>query len=101
MESGNNLQLALFQSSDKGPCVKLSLCISGDFGWTLYVHGVAVDSSSPIMASASPLLESVSQVASILSFVDSCTVCCGNPDDKYLPLVKSRKGKGKFFGASG
>ena len=99
MGSGNDLQLGLFEDSDRGPCVKLSLCIDSDFVWTLYVHGIALNSASPVMTSASPFLESVSQVASVLSFVDSCTICCGNPDEKYLPLVKSRKGK--FVDVSG
>lgn len=96
---GAKMELAGFRSTDKGPIVQFVLSVVEDFRWQLHIYGLTLSHQSPVMASFPPLLKSVSGVRDICLFVDNCTLCCGNWDNKYLPLADARKGK--FMDISG
>ena len=44
-------------------------------------------------------LYEVSDIKTVLHYVDSCSICMGNGDEKFKPLVSSRKGN--FMDTSG
>ena len=43
-------------------------------------------------------LNSVSSVSNLITVINSRSICCGNNDDKFLPLIEARKGT--FMGSS-
>ena len=68
-----------------------SLQIKGDFTWDLHVRNEHLGASTPL-ALLLPSVSSASEVEELIRLVESCTICIDNPDDKYAPLVSSRKG---------
>lgn len=89
-------------ASDKVVLCKLELCggavdtvyslqIQEDFTWDMYVRQEHMAASSPL-ALLLPTVCSVSEVVELLCQIDNCTICIGNPDDKYSVLIASRKG---------
>ena len=93
------MQLARFKTIGNGPTLEVALCIKEDFTWQLQVRGVSLSFLSTPLSSFPPTLVSVSAVERLLSFVNSCTFCCGNLDKKYQSLAESKKGK--FIDVSG
>ena len=72
--------------------VTFSLSIQTDFSWVLHYCGNEVDTKAcSILASASPCLDSVSRVLTVVEAVKDSKVCIGNPDENFLPLLMSRE----------
>ena len=72
--------------------VTFSLSIQTDFSWVLHYCGNKVDTKAcSILASASPSLDSVSRVLTVVEAVKDSKVCIGNPDENFLPLLMSRE----------
>ena len=90
------ISLALMEMTSKGPVVAVSICIHEDFSWQLYVQRKVIEPCSPALPR---VLDSVSALEAIISYVSSCNICCGNSDEKFLPLANCRKGK--FMDSSG
>ena len=44
-------------------------------------------------------IPSISALNTVVAFVNGCTICGGNPDEKFVHLAEARKGK--FIDASG
>ena len=83
----------------EGDCfvVASSITITEELAWKLHAYGRNVSLQG--QDSVSPTLSSVSAVSAAIRFVCSSHICCGNTDEKFLPLVQARKGK--FMDASG
>ena len=77
----------------EGDClvVASSITITEQLAWKLHVYGRNVSLQG--LDSVSPTLSSVSAVSAAIRFVCSSHICCGNTDEKFLPLVQARKGK--------
>ena len=77
----------------------LSVTINGDMSWEATVLGTKLLPSSETFSSLPQVVRVVADIETVLNFVNSCSVCVGNPDEKYEPLVSCSKGK--FMDSSG
>ena len=75
--------------------VAASVTIHEGFSWQVQMQ----DRIIPPQQFYSVDLTSVSAISNLITTVNSRSICCGNPDEKFLPLVKARKGK--FMDSSG
>ena len=76
-----------------------SVVIHQDLVWHVCVKGQKLTTCSPPLSSLPQVISSVADVRDLLKFIHSCDICSGNSDEKYAPLVASRKGN--FMNASG
>ena len=77
----------------------LSVMINGDMSWEATVLGTKLLPSSEMFSSLPQVVRAVTDIETALNFVDCCSICVGNPDEKYEPLVSCRNGK--FMDSSG
>ena len=57
------------------------------------MHGKSDPLQEILSDSLSLILTSASAISSLISYMDGCSICCGNSDEKFLPLVEVRKEK--------
>ena len=73
------------------------LCISSDLTWEAHIHGhklsSTTDANSPL--SSVPHKLDHQSLTSLLQLMDKCRVCPGNPEQRFLAMADSRKGKFK------
>ena len=79
--------------------ISMSLVVNIDMSWEVTVLGSKLPSSCAILSSLPQIIGSMSHIKSILAYVDSCSVCIGNNDEKFHSLVTSRDGD--FMDSSG
>lgn len=65
-----------------------SLTILGSFSWFISVFGHKV----PNPVNFGDKLSTGSGVLEVISYLDSCVRCIGNPDEKFRCLSEARKG---------
>ena len=75
----------------KSPSFRFSLIIGRDFTWKLHVLGVPAPSCN-ICANTPDKLTTLSEVQDLLIKVDNCSVCTGNTDNRFVEMMKRRKG---------
>ena len=68
--------------TDKGQVVDKSICIHEDCAWQLNIQQKIIHPQS-LGVNILHALNSVSALKHILSYVDSCNICCSNPDEKF------------------
>ena len=84
------------------PVVAMSVAIQKDFTWKLHAHGHSFDHSTLLgcFPFAWPTsLCSCSSIYEVLHVLGTLSFCPGIPDEKFVPLVRQRKGK--FMDQSG
>ncbi len=81
-----------FQSPGSAPDVQCCLQISRDFSWKAYFCGKELQRQCTILQDTPHSLTAGDDVASVVGSVNSSKPCLGNPDDKYMALLPSRKG---------
>ena len=69
-----------------------SIMINSDMTWNVYVHGNKVLCRRNTPLSQFPDRLSAESLQSLISIVDSASVCPGNPDEKFIHMVKAKKG---------
>jgi len=74
----------------------LAVTVNVDLSWEATILGLPC---SIVFSSLPQVIKSVPDVEAILEFVDSCTLCVGNADEKFGLLVSSREGR--FMDISG
>ena len=74
------------------PQISISMIICIDLSWHVRVHGHMLHASCPPLSSLPQTITSVDNVRRVLKYLNSCTVCIGNSDEKYIPLIRPRKG---------
>lgn len=79
--------------------LSLSVTINADMSWEASVQGHKLLSSCDVFLSLPQVVRTVSDIKTVLHYVDSCSICMGNDDKKFEPLVSSRKGN--FMNSSG
>ena len=70
-----------------------SVIVNADFSWQASVHGHIIQPTSSNPLSSIPVNLNQSSLSNLVSVLDSCTVCPGNPDPHFVTMVESRKGK--------
>ena len=69
-----------------------SVTVDFDFSWCLRIGEKQLFSSTSSLASLPSSISSVVALTAVLDFIDSCSICTGNQDPKYAPLIAVRKG---------
>ena len=96
-EKGKDVNLLTFcnirqDDTASPPQVAFSLSIRNDFSWTVHFCGKELDTRTcSVLTSASPCLDCVSRVLTVVEALEGSKVCIANPDEKFLPLLMSRK----------
>ena len=87
------LILCSLDTSRDPPILRYSISIRGDFTWLVSVYGRTITHQSCCALTSVPeVLDSVDKVAHLLSTLDRCRVCEGNPEDKFLQVSQRREG---------
>lgn len=73
--------------------VVYSIVVIPDRHWTLKVHGSQVDLSQCSALSDVPMQLSTETLQSLLSLLDTCSICVGHPEAEYVRMAEARKGK--------
>jgi len=75
------------------PQCSLTLEVLNDLSWLLQLpSGQISPSTSPVLEQLPQHVTSVSNLRAILVFLDRCSICEGNPDPKFAPVVAHNKG---------
>ena len=82
-----SLIFALLQEGDTGPSISISVVIKSNFSYMIHVRGRQLETVSP-----SGLLNSISSIKSLLSFLSHCSICIGNNDAKFISMANDRGG---------
>ena len=81
-----SLVFALLQEGDTGPSISISVIIKSNFSYMIQVRGRQLETVSP------GLLNSISSIKSLLSFLSHCSICIGNNDAKFISMANNRGG---------
>lgn len=69
-----------------------SIIINSNMSWSVFVHGYKVSSRKNTPLSQFPDKLPAASLQSLINVVDSASVCPGNPDKKFIDMVKAKKG---------
>ena len=72
-----------------------SLLVHDDFTWDLHVHQMHLEASSSPLAHLLTI-SSISNMEELITLLESCSICIGNPDEKYMPLSSLPKQNSKI-----
>ena len=95
VSSANALQLCQMESGSNGGPPKVSVCmeIQENLEWSVYVWSKKLNVlEHPLFCSHPTEIRSVDDFRSLLKIIERCTICKGNDDDKFDPLVRRHKG---------
>ena len=70
-----------------------NVTVKKDGTWTVYVYGKEVDRMNCDVLKHLPVCISPIEVTEMLSVLDQKTLCAGHPDDDFVAMIKSKKGK--------
>lgn len=74
--------------------VTCSVTVNGDFTWCVHVHGQALDSTKCNALKNFPVtITTKVALNQLLTLVDTLNICAGHPDQHFLDLADSLKGK--------
>ena len=81
-----------FQSQDSTPDVEFCLQISSDFFWKASYCGKELQHECIIREDTPQTLSTCAEVLHVIDRMNSSKPCQGNPDDRFMALLPSRKG---------
>ena len=70
-----------------------SIIIHSDLTWTVFVHGHKVNPTNRSPLSSIPTPITSASLAKLVDILDMASICPGHPDDNFLKMADSRKGK--------
>ena len=70
----------------------MTMDICDSLRWSLSIAGNCVPSSSLVFKSVPSIVTSLDGLKEIVIYIDRCTVCKGNADPRFMPLVNKCKG---------
>lgn len=95
-DSSDEIRLCkvLSQSGTSSEPMKIShsIIINSNMTWNVFVHGSKVSCRKNTPLSQFPDKLSAESLQSLINVVDSASVCPGNPDKKFIDMVKAKKG---------
>ena len=86
-QAENSIQLVRVNGQDV-----FALEITDELKWFLRIASNCLPSISSIFCHLPSSVESLQDIKSIVTYVDTCSVCKGNGDPKFTPLVTKCKG---------
>ena len=78
--------------TDGFPQIERGLVIKKDFTWNIHCKESQISSDSDLCSSIPNVISSLSSCKFALELINSFTLCQGNADKKFAPLVEQRKG---------
>ena len=81
---------------DGDPQLVCCVVIHQDLVWHVCVKGQKLTTYSLPLSSMPQVISSVADVRDLLEFIHTCAIYSGNSDNKYGPLVVSRKGNFRY-----
>ena len=78
-------------SSSVQPQITHSLIVSSDMKWKLLV--LEHDVSGCAVLSSFPERLTCETISTLLSKIDGLNICCGQPDENFVNMIKAKKGK--------
>ena len=67
--------------------------IHKNLDWNIYIYDKKLSQSDEVSILPSALtITFMTDLKQVIDFVDACSVCTGNNDQNYAPLVNARKG---------
>ena len=91
----DRVELAKMELCGETIMASSTLTILEDFCWFVSVCGHKL----PGVAEFPEKITTVAGVIEVITHLDACVICAGNPDDKYECLLEDRKGV--FMDSSG
>lgn len=73
-------------TADTGISITKSVVVNTENEWYVEVKGNRVPAQSPSLEGAPPHIHSTADITSLLQHIDSCNICPGNPDEKYITV---------------
>ena len=92
-------QIVISKLEKKDGYSQLGVVIDCDLHWHVHLVSQKIASSSFPLSNLPQVISSASDVQKIVKYLDTCTICIGNDDEKYGALLPSRNGV--FMDASG
>ena len=84
----------LQHTGDQSVTVTRSVTVNGDLSWCVHVHGQALDPTKCNALKNFPVsITTKAALNQLLTLVDTLSICAGHPDQHFLDLADSRKGK--------
>ena len=77
---------------NRDPQIERGLVIKKDFTWNIHCKEFQIPPDSDLCSSIPYIISSLSSCKFALELIDSFTLCQGNADKKFAPLVEQRKG---------
>lgn len=71
--------------------IESSIAVDRDLKWKVFVRGKEVKDLPKSLEALPPIVSSMSDLHKIMAIFCSSTICIGNPDDKFFPLLSSKK----------
>ena len=84
--------LKLAQNGEGIPKLERSVAIDSNLSWNVYIHDKKLLPSDEVSIALPETITSVKDLKQVIDFIDACSVCIGNSDEKHMPLVTLRKG---------
>ncbi len=100
--SSSDASLSLFkiQHQKDTTAIEVSVHIDEHLQWSITISGKNLTPvNSPALAQISSGLGSISYVMQLLALLDSCRLCTGNSEQKFLDVAKHRESTQKGNGA--
>ena len=97
----NKVVTCKLQHSHGQPTVTRSVTVNDDLTWHVRIHGQTLNTSKCVALKCFPVtIKTKIALNRLLKLVDSLNICAGHPDDHFLDLADSRKGKFQSAGNS-
>jgi len=71
----------------------LSVTVNADLSWEATVLGYKLLPNSDVFSALPPVIRAVPDIEAVLKYINSCSICAGNDDKRFKPLVSYREGK--------
>jgi len=81
----------LCQSDEGHPFLERGLVVHSNFSWHV-MYCTAHVLNSDVLAAIPSIITSVSACKEALHYLDTLSLYCGNPDEKFITLAEFRKG---------
>ena len=80
-------------SSAVTPSISFTLKVAKDLSWTLFFYNQRIEAdSSSALTSTRSVLRSPADLTGLMTIVSDSSLCVGNPDDRFRPLLSRRQG---------
>lgn len=90
--SDGSLSLFKIRQQKYATTVEVSVHIDEHLRWRINILDKSLSPlNSPVLAHISPVLSSVSYVMELISLLESCRLCIGNHEQKFLDVAKHRQ----------